>query len=78
MSTYVHREAKPREQYATTGRKGVVSCLSPKERAVASDKLRAEGFTRLAYFETLSGFYCVEGLRGNEQPTPMPDDQAGE
>ena len=75
---YTPREAKPREQYATTGRKGVVSCLTRKERAVASDKLRAEGFSRLAYFETLSGFFCVEGLRDNEQASPMPDDQAGD
>lgn len=75
---YAHREAKPREQYALAGRKGVVSCLTQKERAVASDKLRSEGFTRLAYFETLSGFYCVEGLRDNEQASTMPDDQAGE
>ena len=75
---YAQREAKPRETYATTGRKGVVSCITQKARAEASDRLRSEGFTRLFYFETLGGFYCVEGLRENDRPSRAPDDQAGE
>lgn len=75
---YTVREAKPRDHYASKDRKGVVSCVSQKARAEASDRLRAAGFTRLFYFITLGGFYCVEGLRDNEHRSNPPDDQAGE
>jgi hypothetical protein len=75
---YTVREAKPRDHYASKSRKGVVSCISQKARAEASDRLRSEGFTRLFYFITLGGLYCVEGLRDNEVPSFVPDDQAGE
>lgn len=52
----------------TAGRASVIACASPAERAAASDKLRAKGFTRLYYFQTVGGQYCVEGLRDGQAP----------
>lgn len=76
--TYAARPLKDRAQYATPHRRGVVSCVTQKDRANATDALRLQGFTRLVFFETTGGFYCVEGLKEGEQRTQLPDDQAGE
>lgn len=51
----------------TAGRASVLACDTRLERAQASDKLRERGFTRLYYFETVSGQFCVEGLGEGEQ-----------
>jgi hypothetical protein len=53
----------------------VKACFTQQERADASDKLRAQGFKRLYYFETPSGMFCVEGLRDGEKHVEVKDEE---
>jgi hypothetical protein len=79
MSRFANPKAtKPSIREARHDRKGVVACITQKERAAKSDELRAAGFTRFFFFQTLGGFYCVEPLNANELRSNVPDDQAGE
>jgi len=75
---YQPRNTKDRSRSATKDRKGVVACPTQLERANAADALRSAGFKRLFFFQTLGGFYCVEGLHADEDRSVVPDDQAGE
>lgn len=52
----------------TEERASVIACSSQADRAVASDRLRADGFRRLYYFQTVSGKFCVEGLKDDQPP----------
>jgi hypothetical protein len=59
----------------TPGRASVKACFTQQERADASDKLRAQGFKRLYYFETPSGMFCVEGLKDGEKHIEVKDEE---
>jgi hypothetical protein len=78
MSQYAARGPKQKSHENRSDRAGVMSCITQRERSEAADKLRALGFKRLFFFNTLGGFYCVEGLSNDDRPSSIPDDQAGD